>query len=475
MEIFVLGVALLLPWAVGAVWLHALQSGSPRTPLLQPIAYGHLGGILVLTLLMRAMSAIGVRWSFMTLSLILVALLVAGIAIGSRLGHKLKSGDPRPVAHIDPFPWRWLGIMAAILLVFRMGNLAYEVLLQPIYPWDAWTQWATKAKVWSALHTMAPFIDYSQWLARQPGYVDTASHYPATVPLMQAWMSLALGRFDDALINLPWLTLCVALAAGIYAQARALRVAASWAMFITYAALSLPMLDTHVALAGYADLYVGAVFALAVMSLLRWERSREGIQLVYLVISIALLPTLKVPGVVWAATLLLGLLVAAFGRTRGRVAAITLSIAAATAVSVVALFRGKLVSVTGQAQGEVVQPLFDNLFLFDNWHLLWYVLPIALAIGWRDAIHRSRGTSATLVAGFVFLWATFALTRAGNWVADYSTVNRALLHIAPAALVFGAVLVWEWAIRREVVSPIVELPIGDQPYAAASISKPVGP
>src|SRR6185437_11774959 len=277
MDIFVLGVALLLPWAVGAVWLHALQSGSPRTPLLQPIAYGHLGGILVLTLLMRAMSAIGVRWSFMTLSLILVALLVAGIAIGSRLGHKLKSGDPRPVAHIDPFPWRWLGIMAAILLVFRMGDLAYEVLLQPIYPWDAWTQWATKAKVWSALHTMAPFIDYSQWLARQPGYVDTASHYPATVPLMQAWMSLALGRFDDALINLPWLTLCVALAAGIYAQARALRVAASWAMFITYAALSLPMLDTHVALAGYADLYVGAVFALAVMSLLRWERSREGI------------------------------------------------------------------------------------------------------------------------------------------------------------------------------------------------------
>jgi hypothetical protein len=330
----------------------------------------------------------------------------------------------------------------------RCASLAYEVVLQPLYPWDAWTQWATKAKVWSALRGMAPFISYTQWLAGNPGYVDTAPHYPATVPLLQAWIALALGRFDDALVNLPWLTIYVALGLGIYAQLRRLDVAAPLALIVTYMGLSLPLLDTHVALAGYADLPVAATVALGMLALMRWERDRARVDLVYVAIAIALLPTLKVPGVVWAATLLLGLLIAAFGRSWRRILLVTLGIAAACAVVVALLFRGKFVSVSGQSQAEIAEPMVANLFLFDNWHLLWYVVPVAIALGWRDAL-RMRGTSVAFVAGFAFLWATFALTRAGNWVADYTTVNRAVLHIAPAALVFAGYLFARQGKRRE--------------------------
>jgi hypothetical protein len=247
-------------------------------------------------------------------------------------------------------------------------------------------------------------------------------------------------------VNLPWLAIYVTLGLGIYAQLRNLEVGVPWAAFVTYLALSLPILDTHVALAGYADLPVAAVMTLGVLALMRWERSRGSIDLVHLGLALALLPTLKVPGVVWAATLMLGLLIAAFGRTWGRIAIVSVAIAGASVAMVAILFRGKLVSVTGQAQADIAEPLLANLFLFDNWHLLWYVLPAAIALGWREAI-RMRGTSATLVSGFLFLWVTFALTRAGNWVADYATVNRAFLHIAPAALVFAAYVFWQWARR----------------------------
>jgi hypothetical protein len=442
-------VALLLPWVVGVTWLLALRSPTRRTSVLQAIAYGHLVGILVLTLIMRAATALGLRWSFIAIAAALGVLLIAGIAVRALPARRSTAANPRPIALDDPFAWRWLAVLASVLLAIRLANLAAEVMLRPLYPWDAWTQWATKAKVWSALHAMVPFIDYSQWLARQPGYVDTAPHYPATVPLLQAWMALAIGNFDDVLVNLPWLAICVALAAGIHGQMRSMGASRPWSLFVTYAALSLPLLDTHVALAGYADLFVAAVFTLGLLALVHWERERDSMQLVQFGIAVVLLPTLKVPGIVWSATLLLGLLVAIFGGTGGRVALIVSATSAITAGVVFLLFRSKIASVTGDAKAEVAQPLAANLFLFDNWHLLWYLVPIAVAVGWRDALHRMRGTSAALVAGFAFLWATFALTRAGNWVADYTTVNRALLHIAPAALVFSALLVREWALRRE--------------------------
>lgn len=468
MELARLAIAVTLPWAAGIACLCALAQRRGRIAAAELVGYGHLAGILVLTLLMRATSAIGVRWSLSSLSALLIAILA--LATGACIVSRRNSQSAVQPSSTPVSPsWTWLAILAGALLAARFGALAYEVLLRPLYPWDAWTQWATKAKVWSAVGAMAPFIDYGQWLAGQPGYTDTAPRYPATVPLLQTWMALALGRFDDVLVNIPWLVLAIALAVGIYGQLRALAVSRAWALFATYAVLSLPLLDTHVALAGYADLYVSAAFVLGLLAVLHWERHRDRMQVAYLAVAVVLLPSFKVPGIIWAAILVLGLLVAAFGHTVKRVVLLAGGVAAVAAVSVLTVFRSKLASVAGPVRVEVAQPLFDNLFLFDNWHLLWYLLPIAVMLGWRNAIATMRGGSAALIAGGMFLIGTFALTRAGSWVADYTTVNRAVLHIAPAALVFGAVLVWDWSIRRE------SGPASRAIAAGVAVSKPADP
>ena len=59
--------------------------------------------------------------------------------------------------------------------------------VRPLFPWDAWMQWGTKARVWFELRTMAPFVTASEWLqATGPNvYFDAAPHYPATVPLLR--------------------------------------------------------------------------------------------------------------------------------------------------------------------------------------------------------------------------------------------------------------------------------------------------
>ena len=66
-----------------------------------------------------------------------------------------------------------------------------------------------------------------------------------------------------------------------------------------------------------------------------------------------------------------------------------------------------------------------------------------------------------LAAGLAFLLVAFSFTNARNWVTEQTTVNRAVLHIAPLMLVFTLLAVHAWFARRRVAS-------APQPAAAAA-------
>ena len=53
-------------------------------------------------------------------------------------------------------------------------------------------------------------------------------------------------------------------------------------------------------------------------------------------------------------------------------------VALSALVAAVVLWREKVASVAASMSNEVLGSIVDNLFLFDNWHLLWYVLPLVL-------------------------------------------------------------------------------------------------
>jgi hypothetical protein len=108
------------------------------------------------------------------------------------------------------------------------------------------------------------------------------------------------------------------------------------------------------------------------------------------------------------------------------------------------------------------QALTDSLFLLGNWHLLWYAA-IVVAIGaWRDVRSPALAPLAVvLAAGLIFLLVAFSFTNARNWVTEQTTVNRAVLHIAPLVLVFTLLAVHAWFARRRVAS-------APQPAAAAA-------
>jgi hypothetical protein len=162
--------------------------------------------------------------------------------------------------------------LALVVIAVRLASLSLEVAWRPPQPWDAWSQWATKSRVWFEYGRIHPFVSPADWLGRgEPlAFMDMHSSYPGTGPLIHVWTLLWVGRWDDTLMNAPWPALAATLGCVFFAQARRAGAGAPKAMVFAYFLLSLPFLNIHVALAGIADLFVAATRGMAAFALWQW-------------------------------------------------------------------------------------------------------------------------------------------------------------------------------------------------------------
>jgi hypothetical protein len=413
--------------------------------------------MFVLTLWMRVLSFAGLRFGIATIALPL-ALAAIGIGVWLMAFQRHRGvvfAEERSNASMSP-AMRALWFALVAWLAVRFALLLLDIVWTPLYPWDAWIQWATKARVWYALGHMVPFAGSEAWFAANGSvWHDASPNYPATVPLWQVWSSLALGRFDDALMNVPWWIVAVALAFAVYGALRDAGLPPIGSMIGAWLASSLPLANIHVALAGYADFPMAVYYAAAAVALWRWTRSRALADLLLALLFAVACPTIKTPGIVWALTLVPALVVVLAGRRAPRVLG---------AGALVALFA---LLVLAQTHPVVLgyrlhldfappwQGLVDSLFLLGNWNLLWYAFIATAIVGWRVVRTPALAPlSAIVAAGLAFLAVVFAFTNARDWVAGQTTINRALLHIAPLAIVWMTLIVDAWRKQIAASGPI---------------------
>lgn len=449
MDSAMLVLSVVLPWAAGTAWLRFPRRGEPMS-WATAIGYGHFIGVVALTLVMQALSLAGVKWNFW-----MIAALVAGFgAIAVVVGRgRLRAALAMP-------PWRdewaamgrWRRLLVGLLLAaiaLRLAGLLLEIVWRPLFPWDAWMQWATKARVWFELGYLAPFVTFAEWIVTDAGrlYTDPAPGYPATVPLLQVWSALALGRWDDALMNVPWFGCGAALAFAFYGQARSWGVSVLLAAAGTYLLMSLPFVNIHIALAGYAELHMAAFYGLAAMAFFLWVRdgdSRQG----HLALVLALaLPLIKKPGIFWLASFIPAYLIV----LRPRAAAIGLGVAAVAGVGVMFFLRETGLQVFRYAltadvdATEVTRALGQNLFEMGNWNLFFWLVPVMAAAAWRRLLEGPLAPITVMVAyGAYFLALVFYFSIAGEWVSDFTTVNRAIFHMVPLMAFWTLLLADRW-------------------------------
>lgn len=462
---------LVLAW--GVVWLAGagllqrayMRTASPHARTAASHAHpawiagaGFLVGGVLLVLELALVSRVGLSFGALTIGVpfalaalllwwpMLRALRTTGTAASHAAAHDDVELHRDAGAPHGPAFWlllAWLVVHALLLLG--------EVLRRPLYAWDAWTQWATKAKVWFGLGHMVPFLDSATWLSgTTPGYFDVAPHYPALVPLWQVWSSVALGRYDDALMNLPWWLAAVALALALYGFLRMRAFTPLAALVGTWLVVSMPILEAHVALAGYADLPLSAYLTCAALAGVVALDTRSRVHgCVALALALAL-PMIKVPGWVWLATLVPGVIVALLPRHGMRIAAAGWLVGV---LLVLALSRFDTVILNYRLHLQLELPwrgLVDAYLSYANWHLLFWLLPGVLLVGHR--VLDARGIApltAVIVSGALFLLLGFSLSNAYVWVQDQSTVNRATLHLAPLLAVWMLLIV-----QRVLAAPV---------------------
>jgi len=367
---------------------------------------------------------------------------------------------------------RLAAIVALASLIWRGSILASEVLLRPTFPWDAWDAWAVKSKTWFLLGHYGAFVSPAEWLARTDAdlYSGPAWAYPSAVGWLQVWFASGAGDWIEPLVNLPWFALWVGLLLGHYGQWRALGLDRTRAMIFVYLLGSLPLLATHVALAGYVDLWVATIFGFGVLAWLRWQEQADRAQLVLALVCAAILALLKLEGIVWCLSLLATIGLGALPpRWRWRSAMI------ATAVLLIAAVIGQShvmfaaigwvrsgtrvvdIPVIGSLSlawhGSAAAGIARSLFVQSNWHLLWWL--VGPVVAWRWRILRSNDALAlcalSLLGCLGLLVFLFVFTDAAEWAESYTAVNRLVMHITPAVVTLLALLLRE---RRVAPAPI---------------------
>ena len=451
-------------WGLGIALIAAIAGRDGNEPTTGGFAWalgcGWFVGAFLLTLWMRVLAMIHVPFGVASVGLPLVV--VTGLlAWRARTTNAFRRTNIFALLMGQGLAgWRrtiWLVIVG--WLAIRFALLLNEIVWRPLFPWDAWLLWSPKARVWFELRTMAPFVTASEWLqATGPNvYYNAAPHYPATVPLMQTWSAILLGRWDDTLVNLPWWLTGVAFGFAIYGYLVREGFEPLPALAGTWLVLSLPILEVHIALAGYADLAMSTYFTLAALWSLLAVRTRHWGDAAIAALLLAACALIKNPGVVWIAVLIPGVLIAILPRLGVRIAATLFAIALG---AVLVLVRAQPTILGYQLHLDFDMPwrgLFNAYYAYGNWNLLWYGAVAVAVLARRQLLSRELAPyTAVVVAGLMFLFFGFAFTNARVWVEDQSTVNRATLHLAPLVTIWMLLSFRAWVrqlpMRPEAIS-----------------------
>lgn len=439
----------------GAGWPYRITVAGMAFPL------GMVGVVVGYLLLDRVGMGLDFGWNLAVQGGF--AIVLAGIAAwrwrghsASRAGHALSG----PSAWAGLPRWtRWLVVGVVAWLVVRWLGILVEVIHRPLYPWDAWYAYGMQAKAWFFHPELDALKNGWRWFEAQgPAWTAGGTRHPPGIALMQLWLLQGLGRYDDALMNLPWPIAMASAGVTLYGVLRMSGLSLLPALSVAAALMTLPILNAQAALAGYGDLWIALYLMIVLIGFVLARRFGPGC-LWLSALALAGMLTVKETSLLWVPVLVLGALA---GRVRLRWLLVA---GAAGGLAFFALLwwlddpiRISTLGRLGFADGRFVFPdkigldawreitmwpaLLRHMFVYDNWHLFWYLAPFFSALAlWYARFDRALVTVVVVALGGLFvLLGFFSLSTMGEAVVSGTSVNRLLLHLVPAfALMAGLV------------------------------------
>ena len=457
---------LLLPWLTGALCLWALEARTvPAAPAqgLRRAGYGLFLGYALLYGVMVGFETFAGRVTFGGVMAVLALLAAIAAFALWRLGRPPARHAATRAGWLDDAGLGWgARVLLAALLAWTAVHIAFaaiEIILRPVYPWDAWQTWVYKAKVWYLSGGMSPLVGPQAWLEATQGGVYTTSGfaYPDLPSAIPYWAALSLGRWSETLVNLPVLLCGLGIGLALYGQLRAVGASVLLSSAVVFMLWSTPLFGVHAALGGYADIWMAGYAGLGFVALLAPAATNQRPQWALGLLMLALGLLVKDEGVAWFA---LGLALIAFTGLRPRTAlsalgvvVVAIAVAAATGTTFldipwlggVGLQDGRLylpvIGPIGLELHDVRGAYARNLFAMGSWNLLWALLAIALvAAAWPPVNRAGKAGMAFLVLFVASQLLIFGFTGHGSFAGSYTAINRLPLQFLPALLFAGAMI-----------------------------------
>lgn len=288
----------------------------PRLSYSSTLAVGFFVGQLAGAACIWFLGAIGIPWSRVS---VLSGLLIALIAV-TYLRYKLRRRasldgfSTQNLRHLPhSFDVQFTCVILLSLLVWRQYTLFSNLGFEPLLAWDTWMNWLPKARVWFDLGTPVEWVPWRTWLVSDaPAYTlgnKQASTYPEFVPyLLLGGLVFENGHVTPSLFVGWWLApLCLSLL--FYSELREAGVSVLISFFGAYALQSLPLINVHTLLSGYADLWLTSFFSIGLLSLFRFWRRRSRPDAAMLTCCAAACIATKNPGLYAGAILMMALAV----------------------------------------------------------------------------------------------------------------------------------------------------------------------
>lgn len=208
---------------------------------------------------------------------------------------------PAPLLSFPRLPASLYSLFLAFILL-QVSLVAFATWASPLADWDAWVNWASKARAVFIDQTLSPTAYHN------PARLPTNQDYPLMLPLVEAWFYTWLGQIYEPAINLISLLFYAALLLLFYHATRLL-VSPAAATGFTALLATVPRLERP-APSGLADIPLAALVFLSFLLLFELikkfpSRKQPSLlpcppaPLLLLSLSTALLPWLKNEGWLW--------------------------------------------------------------------------------------------------------------------------------------------------------------------------------
>lgn len=443
--------ALLITVAPAWVWLERLVPAGLAGRRLLVAGYSGVLGMLLTTLLMRVLSLVGVPFSLYSVAA--VALVVALAGWFSPAHWRSPAAVPTPATMPLTPLHKLLVTLCLALLAVRLLMLGIEVGTRPVTSWDAKQHWTKQARVFFELRSVVPYVALQDWLELQGQGVYTNMHpdYPIATPLLQAWVAVAIDQWHESLVNLPWLLMWAAMGLVFYSQARLAGAGTALAIGATYMLLSMPYLNVHVALAGYADALMACCYLAAVAAFYNWSRSRQPWLLWLTLLCAAGCMLVKNEGLYWFLSLLPGVFLVMAGPRRGLLALAAMAVALLLALWLIpadtVIAGHSLATMDIRYRPESWLPLYLSFLVHDNWHLLAY-LALAALLAAPLVFRAILPVAAVIISALLLYLLLYLFTTNAVGAVRFTSLNRVALQLMPAVGFFCLAVALCWRQRH---------------------------